>query len=273
MAEGWVKLDREILDSAVFANPRLLKLWVWCKCSAAWKEQWLPMRTGKGETEVKLSPGQFVFGRKAAAKKLKIPATTVERLMKKLETLGMIRLKPGTHFSVVTVCNSELYKSAPEKSGQPTGRQRAGNGQATGTKRMRENAKKDQKAKKRTRRDNHAHALGRKRKSGTFANSSTGLPNWSLSRARTGIGWRRFASWSQAAKKPASWLESGLEAIRRKEGTFNKSKSGFLWTVLEDEAKQRGKSIKALLRSVEIPDAFRDAYRRHKETHESTNAH
>ena len=70
--KNWLKLNRSILTSSVFDNPRLLKVWIWCLCKASHKEhdQLVGMQV------VHLKPGQFIYGRKAASEELKIPAST-----------------------------------------------------------------------------------------------------------------------------------------------------------------------------------------------------
>lgn len=137
MAGDWLKLHRQILDSAVFANPDLLKLWLWCLCRATYKPQHVPMQTGRGSTVVTIGPGQFIFGRNEAAKSLKMKPSTVANRLKKLQTLGNIDTQPGSHFTVVTVNNWASYQTEPvDETGQDcqaTDKQPAGNGQASDT--------------------------------------------------------------------------------------------------------------------------------------------
>ncbi len=96
MDRGWVKLYRKIVDSQVFQNADLLKVWIWCLAKATHKETWAKMQTGKGSTEVKLGVGQFVFGRLQAAKQLKMKPSSVRDRMQKLRDIGNIDIQPAT---------------------------------------------------------------------------------------------------------------------------------------------------------------------------------
>jgi hypothetical protein len=122
----WV--HRQIISSEVFCDPDLLKVWIWCLARASWKPRtWEPAKTGRGSTAVYLKPGQFVFGRKAAGKELDMPAATVELRMKRLKNMGNLDMQPGSHFTLVTVQNWQIYQRRPRKPDK----QLTGNWQAT----------------------------------------------------------------------------------------------------------------------------------------------
>ena len=126
---GWIKLHRKLLDSRVFVNEGLLKTWVWCLLKANHETEWVPVKTGKGTTEVKIEPGQFIFGRKTAAKELKMKLSTVWKRMLKLETTQNLNIQRNTHYSIVCIINWECYQSKekPKGTGKGTGREQAGN--------------------------------------------------------------------------------------------------------------------------------------------------
>ena len=137
MNGDWLKLHRQIVESPVFANPDLLKMWVWCLCRASYKDNYVPMQTGRGATVVPLEPGQFIFGRHEAAKALKMKPSTVSSRLNKLQTLGNISTQPRTHFTVVTVNNWASYQTPvfgnDGDDWQPTDNQLSTNGQPLGT--------------------------------------------------------------------------------------------------------------------------------------------
>ena len=108
--EGWVKLHRRIGRSAVFQNEGLLKVWIWCLIRANHKEEWVPISTGRGTTQVPVHRGQFIFGRKSAAKALKMDESTVYKRMQKLESMENLNIQSNTHYSLVTILNYELYQ-------------------------------------------------------------------------------------------------------------------------------------------------------------------
>ena len=81
----FIKLYRDLLDSAVFAHEGLLQTWIWCLLKASYKSRTVPVKTGRGQTLVELKPGQFIYGRKTAANALETPGTTVHGRMQKLD--------------------------------------------------------------------------------------------------------------------------------------------------------------------------------------------
>lgn len=103
---GWIKLHRKITDSAVFDNPKLLKLWIWCLCKASHKGY----ESMVGNQIVVLQEGQFIFGRKKAASELKISASMVYEYIKILEKLGMVNIKSNNKFSVITIEKWAFYQ-------------------------------------------------------------------------------------------------------------------------------------------------------------------
>ena len=116
----WIKLHRKILKSQVFANAQLLKVWVYCLARANWNEVWVPVKTGRGTTQVHLLSGQFLFGRKKAAKRLKMTEGGLRRRIAKLAGIGNIIVESTTHYSVVSVCNWPLYQKTENEKSQPS---------------------------------------------------------------------------------------------------------------------------------------------------------
>jgi hypothetical protein len=103
--------------------------------------------TGRGYTEVHLQEGQFIFGRKSAAKSLRgLNPKQVYGRIKKLEKLEILGTQPGTHYTIVTVCNWGTYqdssKSTGHPTGHPTGTQRTPNGHPTDTDKKEKNEEK-----------------------------------------------------------------------------------------------------------------------------------
>jgi hypothetical protein len=99
-------------------NEGLWYVWCWCLMKSSYKERWKTITTGKGKTEVKILPGQFIFGRKTAAKELKMKESTVYDRMKKLEKCQNINIKTDTHYSIVTICNWNKYQPVENEEQQ-----------------------------------------------------------------------------------------------------------------------------------------------------------
>lgn len=118
MERGYVKLWRKSLDSAVFSDSDLWRLWSWCLMRANHKVRTVSVKTGKGNTLVTLQPGEFIFGRKAAGKALGWAATTVRDRMRVLQKMRIIAARPATHFSVISIVNWGSYQNAEDSTRQ-----------------------------------------------------------------------------------------------------------------------------------------------------------
>jgi hypothetical protein len=119
MNDGYIKLWRCSLDSQVWNNEGLWQMWCWCLLKASYRDKWITVRTGKGETEVNIKPGQFIFGRKSAAKELKVNPETARKRLEKLKNIGNLTTQPGTHFTIVTICKWGAFQcdDPPERRG------------------------------------------------------------------------------------------------------------------------------------------------------------
>lgn len=104
---GYIKLHRKLLDSEIFWNERLLKVWVWCLIRASYATRSAVI----GHQRISLLPGQFITGQKTASEALEIAPATVWRYLHLLEELGNLTLKTNNKFTVVTVVNWDLYQS------------------------------------------------------------------------------------------------------------------------------------------------------------------
>lgn len=112
MDSGYILLSRGVLDSDVFASQKLLKIWVWCLCKANFKDRFVPLSVGKGETVVDVKRGSFIFGRHKAEEELFIDGSTIYKSIKKLEQMDMIKIKSNNQYSVVTICKYNTYQDA-----------------------------------------------------------------------------------------------------------------------------------------------------------------
>lgn len=108
--EGYICLHRKILDSPVFDNPALLKMWIWMLTKASFRRRTELI----GLTKVELEEGQFIFGRRAAAAALGIKEATCYRHLKWLEGEGMIHVHSGNQFSVITIVNWGRYQTSED---------------------------------------------------------------------------------------------------------------------------------------------------------------
>ena len=107
MQQGYIKLHRQLLDTDIFENPKLLKVFIWCLLKATHTDR--EQRVGR--KIVKLRQGQFIFGRAKASLELDIPQSTIWDYMKLLENRRTISIKSNNKYSVVTIENWGLYQN------------------------------------------------------------------------------------------------------------------------------------------------------------------
>lgn len=110
--EGWIKLHRQLLESAIFKNERLLKEWIWCLLKASHKKCEIMV----GNQLVSIEEGQFIFGRKDAANELGVNENTLYKDMKNLEKLKMCNIKSNNKFSIVTIEKWSFYQDIDENN-------------------------------------------------------------------------------------------------------------------------------------------------------------
>ena len=109
------------------------------------EDNWVPIKTGRGTAEVFVKRGQFIFGRKTAAKALKMKPRTVHKRILKLENMRNCALKSDTHYTVVTILNYELYQGSGKAEGTTQG---TGKGQPRDTNKNDKNEKNNGRSQK-----------------------------------------------------------------------------------------------------------------------------
>jgi len=123
MAGDWVKLHRKIIDSRVFSDEKLLKVWVWCLCRAGFREQYW-----RGKS---VAVGSFITGRKSGADECGLHPSSFHRAMKRLEEWKMIERKSNNRWTTVSVCNWGSYQNQDDAD-RTTSEQPANSGRTAG---------------------------------------------------------------------------------------------------------------------------------------------
>jgi len=156
MQHGWIKLWRNTLESAVFADAELLRLWVVCLLLANHKDSWVSV--GGLAQPVKVLRGQFLTGRHSLHRaiyprktKKNLSESALWRKLNALETLGNLTIKTNNKFSVVTITNYAAYNDTENESEQQNGQQdgqqansrRAADAQQVNTNKNDKNVKND----------------------------------------------------------------------------------------------------------------------------------
>lgn len=122
--DGWLKLYRSILDSAVFQDAEVLKVWIWLLCNVAF-EQHDTICYGK---VIHLKPGQIATGRKKIAQCTDLNENKVYRALTALKSLGNIEIKSTNKYSIITVVNWEKYQ---DENGKRTANEQQTNSKTT----------------------------------------------------------------------------------------------------------------------------------------------
>ena len=129
MNSGWFKTYRSICESAVFQDPKVLKLWIYILANAEYKDY--TTITNGGIVSVK--KGQLITGRKKLSLETDFSEEQIRRMLKILSDLGNIEIKTTNKYSVITVVNWGKYQDDSENSTnkQPTNNQQITNNQPT----------------------------------------------------------------------------------------------------------------------------------------------
>jgi uncharacterized phage protein (TIGR02220 family) len=119
--DGWVALWRQSIDSAVFADPILWKLWCLCLMKANYKKRYVQIEGIAMPVEI--LPGQFITGRFALHKEMyprkkknqKSPSTIWNKLQT-LENMRNLNIRSHAKYSVITITNWEAYQQTEQQA-------------------------------------------------------------------------------------------------------------------------------------------------------------
>jgi hypothetical protein len=100
------------LGSPIFKKPRLFHFAIWCLLKATHR----PYSGLVGYQKIDLQPGQFIFGRRAAAKELPLSEQNIRTCLKTLRELGFLTIKSTHRFSVITIVNWDSYQDRNNKA-------------------------------------------------------------------------------------------------------------------------------------------------------------
>ena len=105
--EGWIKLHRSIIDSAVFSDADVLKVWIWLLCNVAYDDHDV-VYLGK---VIPLKKGQIITGRQKLSQQIGMSEGKIYRATNILKSLGNITVKSNNRYSIITVENWLKYQS------------------------------------------------------------------------------------------------------------------------------------------------------------------
>ncbi len=123
MSEGYIFLHRKTQKHWVFERSEYLKAWIQMLFDATHQDYEVLV----GNQLVKLKRGQFIFGRKAFAKKTGLSERSVRTLINRLKKSQMIDQQTTNKFSIISILNYDDYQTGVQQtsSKRPTGDQQA----------------------------------------------------------------------------------------------------------------------------------------------------
>lgn len=148
MDRGYIKLWRKTVDSRIFDNEGLLKIWLWCLMSANHKKKWVSINVGRSIIEVLVERGSFIFGRNSAATKLRMSPSTVWKRMQKLKKTQNLNIKSNKHYSLISIVNWDTYQGVEEQGDSKGDYQVTTRGQPGDTTKNDKNEENDKKKKR-----------------------------------------------------------------------------------------------------------------------------
>lgn len=104
--DGYIKLWRKSIDSIVFQNANLWKVWCYCLMRANHKETKILFN----DEEITLMPGQFVTGREKGAKDCNMNPSTFRDQILKLKKLKNLDSISDNKKSIITIVNWAYYQ-------------------------------------------------------------------------------------------------------------------------------------------------------------------
>ena len=110
---GWVMIHRKIQDWKWYKKPHMYHLFSHLILKAKLQDaEW---------SEAKIKRGQCVTGQMALSSETGIPENSIRTCLKRLEKTGEIVIESAARYSVITICNYNLYQNAKPDKDQMSG--------------------------------------------------------------------------------------------------------------------------------------------------------
>jgi hypothetical protein len=112
MNNGFINIHRKMLNNPISKKPAWAWLWIYLLLRANWSETEI---IWNGKTQ-KISKGSLITGRNSLSIETGIPRSTIEDILKYLETQHQIRQQKNNKYRVITIVNWEKYQKPDIKS-------------------------------------------------------------------------------------------------------------------------------------------------------------
>lgn len=125
MKRGYVKVWRKIHDDDMLKNHKFCAFFLWALTKASHRQIDIIV----GNQSVRLEPGQFIFGRRMAAKELGMTEREVRTITALAKKAKFVTIKTTNKFSIITIINWSTYQGDDE--GERPAKRPASDQQAT----------------------------------------------------------------------------------------------------------------------------------------------
>lgn len=114
MKERWIKAYTSLLDWEFFFDPLILRTWIYLLMKANIKD--MVLKDG-----VTVKRGQFVTSLSELSRDLRMSVKQMRRVLGALKTAGYVTSKWASKYSIITICEYNIYQSANGMKGQADG--------------------------------------------------------------------------------------------------------------------------------------------------------
>jgi len=129
---GYFTTPRDIQDDPIFSNPRLFKVYMWCRMRANYLKKGEERREViVGNQSVWIERNQFVFGTFKAEAALGMKKSTIWRYLRILEKRQKLGIKTTNKYSIITVLCDLLNAPRWETNGKQMGTEKTKNKRLT----------------------------------------------------------------------------------------------------------------------------------------------
>jgi len=109
---GWIKLHRRLQEWEWYTDSKTVHLFIHIliKCNHE-------SNTWRGVT---VNPGQCVTSRDKLSGETGISSQSIRTILKRLQSTNEIAIQSTNYYTIITVCNWEVYQSTSQEGNQPT---------------------------------------------------------------------------------------------------------------------------------------------------------
>jgi hypothetical protein len=112
MDSGWIKLHRKFISWEWFTTPDMVHLFVYLLLMANREDdKW---------QGIEIKRGQLITGRKKLSEQTGISERRIRTCLQRLQNTGELTSKSTSKYSILTICNYDVYQPKPKPSDQQT---------------------------------------------------------------------------------------------------------------------------------------------------------